>query len=78
MYNLTLQFNGETFTKRPKKETLKRAILSLKPDVLYTEMYVTLKDKEYVRERKLTLVQGKKLFSNEDFLDVFIINLLLK
>lgn len=78
MYNLTLQFNGETFNKRPKKETLKKTILSLKPSVLYTEMYVTLKDKQDVRERKLNLVQGKNLFNNEDFLDVFIINLLLK
>lgn len=78
MYNLTLQFNGETFKKKSKRETLKRTILSFRPDVLYTEMYVTLKDKQDVRERKLTLVQGKNLFNNEDFLDVFIINLLLK
>lgn len=74
--NLTLKFNGETFTKKPKD--VKTAILSLKPEQLHTEMYVTLQDKEDVRERKLNLVQGRKLFNNEDFLDVFVMNLLIK
>lgn len=77
MYNLTLKFNGETFNKRPK-EDIRQAILSVKPSVLLTEMYVTLKKGSDVRERKLNLVQGRKLFNNEDFLDVFIMNLLLK
>lgn len=76
MYNLTLKFNGETFTKRPKD--IKQAILSLKPEQLHTEMYVTLKNKEDVRERKLNLVQGRKLFIDENFLDIFIMNLTLK
>lgn len=75
MYNLTLNFNGETFTKRPKD--IKKAILSLKPEMLLTEMYVTLKNKKDIRERKLTLIQGRKLFNNEDFLDIFINNLLI-
>lgn len=75
MYNLTLQFNGETFKKRPKD--IKKAILSLKPSVLHTEMYVILKNKRDIRERKLNLREGKKLFNSEDFLDVFIMNLLL-
>lgn len=76
MYNLTLNFNGETFTKRPKD--IKKTIMSLKPEVLFTDIYVTFKTGKDVRERKLNLTQGKKLFNNEDFLDVFIINLLLK
>ena len=76
MYNLTLSFNGETFKKRPKD--IKEAILSLKPPVLFTDIYVTLQSKGDIRERKLNLLQGKKLFNNEDFLDVFIINLLIK
>lgn len=75
MYHLTLNFNGETFTKRPKD--IKKAILSLKPEMLLTEMYVTLKNKKDIRERKLTLIQGRKLFNNEDFLDIFINNLLI-
>jgi len=76
MYNLTLKFNGEELTKRRKD--IKQAILSLKPEWLHTEVYVTLKKGDDVRERKLNLTQGKNLFRNEDFLDVFVMNLLLK
>lgn len=76
MYNLTLKFNGEEFKKRAKD--IKKAILSLKPEWLHTEVYVTLKKGDDVRERKLNLTQGKNLFRNEDFLDVFVMNLLLK
>lgn len=70
--------NGETIKKRT--ENIKDAILSLKPEVLVTEVYVNVqkvgsKDKT---ERKLNLIQGKKLFRDENFLDVFIMNLLLE
>ncbi len=81
MYNLTLNFNGETFTKTLKSKsptTIKKEILSLKPLVLLTEMYLTLQSGEDVRERKLNLLQGKKLFNDNDFLTVFTLNLLLK
>lgn len=76
-YNLTLLLNGLTIKKRT--ENIKDAILSLSPEVLYTEIYVIVskvgsKDKI---ERRLNLTQGKKLFNNEDFLDAFINNLLL-
>ena len=73
---LTLQFNGETFKKRPKD--LREAILSVKPDVLHTEMYVTLKRGEDVREKRLNLREGRRLFNNSDFMDVFLMNLTLK
>jgi hypothetical protein len=76
MYNLTLNFNGETYTKQPKD--VKSAIMSVKPQFLFTDVYVTLKDKQDVRERKLNLHQGRKLFQDENFLDVFVMNLLLK
>lgn len=76
MYNLTLNFNGETYTKRPKD--VKSAIMSVKPVLLFTDVYVTLKNKDDVRERKLNLHQGRKLFQDENFLEVFVMNLLLK
>lgn len=76
MYNLTMNFNGETFNKRPKD--IRDAIMSIKPAYLFTDVYVTLKDKMDVRERKLNLTQGKKLFNDENFLTVFINNLLIK
>lgn len=76
MYNLTLQFNGETFKKRPRD--VKKAILSVKPQFLFTEMYVTYGKGSDIRERKLNLHQGRKLFQDENFLEVFVMNLLLK
>jgi hypothetical protein len=79
MYYLTMQFNGETYEKRPRKD-IKEAILSLRPEQLHTDIFVTLKNKEDIRERHLTLTQGKKLFNetDNDFIDVFIMNLTLK
>lgn len=76
MSKLTLNFNGETHNKRPKD--IRDAIMSVKPATLFTDVYVTLKDKMDVRERKLNLTQGKKLFNDENFLTVFINNLLIK
>jgi hypothetical protein len=77
-YNLTLLFNGETFNKRTTN--LEEAILSLKPESLVTEVYVIVKpvgSKEDPTERRLNLIQGKKLFRDENFMSVFINNLLL-
>lgn len=77
-YNLTLLMNGETIKKRT--ENIKEAILSLKPEVLVTEIYVIVQKvgSKDTTERKLNLIQGKKLFRDENFLDVFIMNLLLE
>lgn len=74
---LTLAFNGETYSRKTKD--MKKYILSLKPDWLHTDMFVTLENKDNdTRERHLNLRQGKQLFNNEDFLDVFVLNLMLK
>ena len=75
---LSIQFNGETFTKSVTDKTLKKVILSLKPDWLHTDMFITLKKDLDIRERHLNLKQGKQLFNDNDFLDVFILNLMLK
>ncbi len=69
-------FNGDTFKK--KTDDIAKTILDLKPEQLHTEVYITVKSgKEYAQERRLNLIQGKKLFINEDFMDVFISNLML-
>jgi hypothetical protein len=78
-YNLTLLFNGETFKKRTND--IKETILSFMPESLVTEVYVVVKpvgSKSDPIERKLNLTQGKKLFRDENFMDVFINNLLLQ
>lgn len=78
LYTLKMLFNGESFTKRTNN--IEEAILDLKPELLHTELYFVLdkKGSEEPIERKLNLVQGRKLFINEDFRAVFLNNLLLQ
>jgi hypothetical protein len=73
-YNLKMTFNGETFNKKTKN--LRTAIMSLKPDVLHTEAFIVIKNGEYVFERKLNLLQMKKLFNNEDVMNAFMTNII--
>lgn len=78
-YRIVIERNGETIKKRT--DDVKEAILSSKPELLFTDVYITVskgagKIKE-VMERKLNLVQGKRLYSSEEMLEVFINNLLI-
>lgn len=79
IYTVIFNFNGETITKR--NADIKKAILSAKPEILYTEMFITIKhgkgDTGTFIERHLNLVQGKRIFLSEETLDIFMINLLL-
>ncbi len=76
---LILNFNGEKYEKRPKTEDdVKDAILSVKPETMLTEMYVTFKRGSDIRERKLPLHEARQLFINEQYLDVFVMNLTIK
>lgn len=74
-YSIQMIFNGKTFKKRTTD--LAKAILSFKPDVVNTEGYITITKGEYVFERRLNLLQLKKLFNNEDILNAFITNILI-
>lgn len=68
-------FNGETVTKQT--DNIEKAILDVAPDFLHTEMFVSIKTKEDTIERKLNLLEGRKLFANETFREIFINNLLI-
>lgn len=73
-YMLEMIFNGVTFSRNTFD--LKRAIIALKPEQLLTESYIIITKGDALFERKLTLVQGRKLFNDEQNLDIFINNLL--
>lgn len=75
LYTLEMVFNGERFKKNTNN--LDEAIVSMKPETLYTEVYVTASKGKELSERRLNLVQGKRLFLIEDFREIFINNLLL-
>jgi len=76
---LILKFNGKEYKKRPKTEDdIKEAILSVKPETMLTEMYITFKRGSDVRERRLTLHQARQLFINDQYLDILVMNLIIK
>lgn len=74
LYNLTVHLNGLVFKKRTND--LDKTIVDLKPEQLHTEVYITVKKGKDVMDRRLNLQQGRNLFNNEDFRQVFISNLL--
>lgn len=72
-YSVKFIFNGEEYNA--KDTDIRNAILKIKPEHLLTEIFAQVEYKGNIIERHLSLVQGKRLFINDDFLDVFIINL---
>jgi len=75
MYTLTAVFNG--ITKEVEDTDIVEAIERIRPEHLLTEMYLTINKDGQETERRLNLVQGRKLFANPDFKQIFINNLLL-
>lgn len=76
-YNLKLIFNEKTHSKRTSD--IKGAILSLKPEQVYTELYLIVSPvgSKDLTERHLKLQKAKNLFTDEQYMDIFINNLLL-
>lgn len=72
---MELSVNGFTFML--KTSDLYNGILSLKPDDILTESYFIIRKGEGEYQKKLTLVQTRKLFNDETSLEMFINNLQL-
>ena len=79
-FKLTSRINEVVFNKRTSD--IKKTILEIKPDFVFTDSYFTLSSgsgiNKVITERKLNLLQTKKLFNNEDVLDIFIVNLMME
>lgn len=73
-YSITVYMNGEVYTT--KTNDIKEALLSLKPDFVHTEIDMIITKGKEVFDRHLNLRQARNLFINEDFMDIFIINLM--
>lgn len=75
-YNLTLIVNDET--KKKRTDDLKKALLSMVPEVLYTEVYVIVQPvgSREKTKRRLGLRQAMRTFRDENNIDFFINNLL--
>ena len=74
-YGVTFLINGET--KRKRTDNIEEAILSVKPPLVHTEMFVTVKVGDNRIERKLNLINARKLFNDSLFREIFINNLML-
>ncbi len=73
-YTIWMKFNDQEYTIQ--SEDVASAILSVKPEFLFTELYMSIKADNMSLEREFTLVQGKRLFNNEDNIEIFTSNLL--
>lgn len=80
MFNLIIRVNEKENRKRTKD--IKKAIMDCKPDFVFTDTYLTLSKgagkNKVTAERKLNLLQSKRMFGSEDVLDVFVNNLTME
>lgn len=74
-YEVTFKFNGETKTKRT--DDILAVFDEVRPPLLHTEMYITVKNGKSVMERRFNLIQARKLFRDNVMKQVFLSNLLL-
>lgn len=73
-YKVEMIMNGET--SKSTSDSVEEAIMEMKPDFLHTEMYITISQGDRKYERKLNLIQGRKLFADETSREMFINNLI--
>jgi len=73
---ISFKFNGETVTK--KTDDIAKAFDEVRPPLLHTEMYVTVKKGKHVIERRLPLIQARRVFADSLAKEIFINNLMLE
>lgn len=73
-YEVILHFNNEEF--KIKTDDIVKSITSIKPEVLYTELYITISDGQSEFQKRFNLIQGKRLFASDEMMDVFISTML--
>ena len=74
-YSLWAKFNGVEV--RRYTNDLDKTLKELKPDWMHTEMYITVKKGKVKSERALSLLQAKRMFSDDMTREIFINNLAL-
>lgn len=63
LYTVTAKFNDEE--KTVKGDDLNALLLELKPEQLYTDMFLTVVKGEATHERYLSLIQARMMFSDD-------------
>lgn len=75
-FKITAIFNDQVIEL--ETNDIKETLTSIKPELLNTEVDIKVQKGDQITERHLNLRQGRNLFINESFLDVFISNLMLE
>lgn len=73
-YDLSVSMNGEVFDY--KTDNIKKELQKFKPEQVFTEVYITIVKGIGNFTRRFTLPNAKKLFRDEQQLDIFLNNLL--
>lgn len=74
-YIIELKLNGVTYVEHT--DNIEEALMALKPDQVLIEMYVKVHNDKFSNERRLSLVQARKIFTDPIAREVFINNFLL-
>ena len=74
-YSLWMKFNGEEY--KTTSNDLEEGVLSLKPEQLHTEVYITAQKGSDTSERRWSLNEARKVFNDADIRHIFCNNLLL-
>ena len=72
-YTLKAIINGIHYSKRT--DDVEKTLVELKPEFVLTEMYVTIKQKDALIERRMIAQHAKKFYQDPIFRQVFISNL---
>lgn len=70
MYQVTVSMNNEAL--ECETEDLKQVFLEFKPSDVHTEAYITIVKDGSDFTKKLSLTDAKKLFGDEQQLDIFL------
>lgn len=73
-YTIEMFFNGDKFVT--ETTDVNAGILELKPEMLHTELFINIGKDGHMLERRFDWVQGKKLFNDNEFREMFMTNIL--
>jgi hypothetical protein len=73
--SVSFKFNGEV--KRKRTDDLFQTIEEVKPPLLHTEVYLTIKKDGHTIERRLGLIDARRIFRDEMARRIFINNIQL-
>lgn len=67
--------NGDVIKKT--SDDLTKTFLSIKPEQIYTEVYISVQRDNHIMDRRLSLIDAKRFFNIDYVMEVFISNLML-